>query len=179
MTSPRLASLLCLSLGTFSHGCDRAGTSDGAGPGAEQVVVEEGAHRLAMAPDKLPEPVAMSAKATGQLGPGRGTLIVDIRAPQGAKLTEGAPFRVSATGADLTFPVAIDTRLDLKDLPARLPLDVADGAQGPLELDLTYYYCTTGADGSCRPERAKLAVEVDLNGGAPGGELHVIHSPST
>ncbi len=120
----------------------------------------------------------MSVKASGQLGPGRGTLIVDIKAPEGAELTEGAPFRVSAKGADLTFPKEIDTKLDLADLPVRLPLDVADGAQGPVELDLTYYYCSKGDDGSCRPERAKLSVEIDMSGGGEGGEAHLIHQPS-
>lgn len=119
----------------------------------------------------------MSVKATGQLGPGRGTLIVDIKAPAGAELTEGAPFRVSAQGMDLTFPDEIDTVLDLEKLPARLPLDVADGAQGPIELDLTYYYCTKGDDGSCRPERAKLSVEIDTTGVGAGGEAHLVHRP--
>lgn len=125
-----------------------------------------------------PEPLPMSVKATGQLGPGRGTLIVDIKAPAGAELTEGAPFRVSAKGMDLTFPHEIDTTLDLESLPARLPLDVADGAVGPIELDLTYYYCTKGDDGSCRPERAKLSVEIDTTGAGAGGEAHLVHRPT-
>lgn len=125
-----------------------------------------------------PDPLPMSVKATGQLGPGRGTLIVDIKAPEGAELTEGAPFRVRAQGADLKFPHQIDTELDLAKLPARLPLDVTDGAQGPVELDLTYYYCTKGDHGSCRPERVKLSVEIDMNGGAEGGEAHLVHRPA-
>lgn len=125
-----------------------------------------------------PEPVPMSVTATGQLGPGRGTLIVDIKAPAGAELTEGAPFRVSAKGMDLTFPHEINTTLDLDELPARLPLDVADGAEGPIELDLTYYYCTKGDDGSCRPERAKLSVEIDTTGAGAGGEAHLVHRPA-
>jgi hypothetical protein len=105
-------------------------------------------------------------------------LIVDIKAPHGAELTEGAPFRLSAHGPDLTFPHTIDTKLDLAQLPARLPLDVADGAQGPVELDLTYYYCTKGENGACRPERAKLSVEIDLTGGSAGGEAHLVHTPA-
>lgn len=127
---------------------------------------------------KGPEPVAKSVKAIGQLGPGRGTLIVDIKAPAGAELTEGAPFLVSAKGTDLKFPHVIDTKLDLAKLPVRLPLDVADGAQGPVELDLSYYYCTKGDDGSCRPERAKLSVEIDMTGGSEGGEAHLVHRPA-
>ena len=127
---------------------------------------------------EAPDPTTQNVKASGQLGPGRGTLIVDIKAPDGAELTEGAPFRVRAAGVDIAFPNQIDTKLRFKDLPARLPVDVADGAQGPIQLDLSYYYCDKGDKGSCQPERAKLSVEIDMNGGAPGGEAHLVHKPA-
>jgi hypothetical protein len=133
---------------------------------------------LAELPDvALPAPIPRPVKASGQLGPGRGTLIIDIRAPEGAELTQGAPFRVSATGRDLTFPEKIDTKLDVNALPVRLPLDIADGALGPAQVDLTYYYCTKGDDGSCRPERARLNVEMDISGSSAGGEAHLVHHP--
>jgi hypothetical protein len=127
---------------------------------------------------QVPEPVIQSVKAQGQLGPGRGTLIVEIKAPDGAELTEGAPLRVRAAGADVSFLKEIDTKLRASDLPARLPLDVTDGAQGPIQVDLSYYYCDKGDKGSCKPERAKLSVEIDMNGGAAGGEAHLVHKPA-
>lgn len=153
---------------------DEQKVEDGVLAGAVPAVSLNGAQ----ARPKSPEPVATSVKAIGQLGPGKGTLIVDIKAPAGAELTEGAPFFVSAKGADLKFPHVIDTKLELAKLPARLPLVVADGAQGPVELDLTYYYCTKGDHGSCRPERAKLQVEIDMTGGGEGGEAHLVHKPA-
>lgn len=137
--------------------------------------VHPGGHALDA---KMPAPVEVSVKASGQLGPGRGTLIVEIQPPDGAELTEGAPFRLEGRGADLTFPKQIDTKLHSKDLPVRLPLDVSDGAQGPIHLDLTYYYCMKGNAGSCRPERAKLSVDIDMSGSTAGGEAHVVHKPA-
>lgn len=156
-------------------GCGRDAPSSEGGAAAQ--VVSPGVVDGTPVRFKGPEPVAKAVKATGQLGPGRGTLIVDIKAPAGAELTEGAPFLVSAKGNDLKFPHRIDTKLDLAKLPVRLPLDVADGAQGPVELDLSYYYCTKGDDGSCRPERAKLSVEIDMTGAGEGGEAHLVHRP--
>lgn len=116
-------------------------------------------------------------QAEGQLGPGRGTLIVDIQPPVGAKLTEGAPLVVHAKGQDLGFPKRLRTMLDLEQLPLKLPIDVADGATGPAELELSYYYCETGERAACRPERAKLSISLDLTGSAPGGEAHLTHRP--
>lgn len=170
---PLLRKTAILALGIGLLACSR--TEDGASGSPEHTRLQNEGKPAAAAPI---EAIPLSVKATGQLGPGRGTLIVDIKAPEGAELTEGAPFRVSAKGADLTFPHEIDTKLDLKELPARLPLDVADGAQGPVELDMTYYYCTQGDDGSCRPERVKLSVEIDMTGGGEGGEAHLIHRPT-
>lgn len=154
-------------------GCGREAPDAESGVAVPAVALHGAPARL-----KGPEPVAKSVKASGQLGPGRGTLIVDIKAPVGAELTEGAPFLVSAKGNDLKFLHRIDTKLDLAQLPVRLPLDVADGAQGPVELDLSYYYCTKGDDGSCRPERVKLSVEIDMTGGSEGGEAHLVHRPA-
>lgn len=153
----------------FASGCDR-----GPSPALEaKPEVQVASVRV-----EMPEPVTRSVKASGQLGPGRGTLIVDIKAPDGAELTEGAPLRVKAVGADVSFPQEINTKLRASDLPARLPLDVADGAQGPIQVDLSFYFCERGDKGSCRPERAKLNVEIDMNGGAAGGEAHLVHKPA-
>lgn len=104
-------------------------------------------------------------------------LIIDLAPPPGAKLTEGAPLKVTASGEHLRFPQSLSTKLDPAALPIRLPVDVADGATGSAEVDLSYYYCTSGDDGSCQPEHAYLTVELDLTGDAAGGEAHFRHSP--
>ena len=170
----RLITLL-FSIAFLSSACNTAPEESGAKAKTPSQQEKEHAHSLKK--DEQSVTVREVMKANGQLGPGRGTLIIDIQPPKGAELTEGAPFRLSAKGSDLTFPEAINTKLQLTDLPARLPLDVADGAQGPVELDLTYYYCTKGNDASCRPERAKVTVEIDLSGSSAGGEAHLIHRP--
>ena len=124
-----------------------------------------------------PSTSTVHLRAAGQLGPGRGTLLVDLKAPEGGKLTEGGPLVVRATGEDLSFPERLRTRLKAADLPLRLPVDVADGAQGTAEVELHYYWCRSGASASCQPERAKLYVELDLSGSHPGGEAHLTHRP--
>jgi hypothetical protein len=127
-----------------------------------------------------PEPRQVQRlKAEGQLGPGRGTLIIDLRPPQDGTLTEGAPLRVSARGRDLTFPESIRTQLDPDELPVRLPIVVSDGAADPAEIDLTYYWCSEGDSGSCHPVRVRLLVELDLSGSGDGGEAHFVHRPES
>lgn len=117
--------------------------------------------------------------AQGQLGPGPGTLVVHLEAPSGAELSEGAPLRLKARGAELSFPESVSTTLAVSDLPLRLPVVVSDGAWGPAELELTYYYCSKGESASCRPERAALTVDLDLDGTAPGGEAFLSYRPES
>ena len=118
-------------------------------------------------------------KAQGQLGPGKGTLLIDVEAPKGAELTEGAPVTVHAgkSAMGLTLPGRTHLKLDSKQLPLRIPVDVEDGALSPARFDLTYYYCTKGEKASCRPERARLEVDLDLTGDAAGGEAHFTYRP--
>jgi len=122
--------------------------------------------------------VKRHVKATGQLGPGRGTLVLSLAPPQSGKLTAGTPLSVEGHGADLAFPVRIHTTLEPDQLPVRIPVDVGDGAPGPAILRLSYVWCGTGADTTCHPERAELEVELDTSGQAPGGEAFVVHRPA-
>lgn len=115
-------------------------------------------------------------RASGQLGPGRGTIIIDIAPAPGGELTEDAPLIVEARGDGLSFPERIKTRLDPAKLPIRLPVDVADGALGPAHIELSYYWCRDGKAKSCNPERARLTVGLRLDGDAPGGEAHFTHT---
>lgn len=111
-------------------------------------------------------------KATGQLGPGRGTLLISLQAAAGAKLTDGAPLRVSARGEHLEFPETVKRKLRTAELPVRLPVVVTDGATGPAEVDLSYYTCQVDDQASCKPVKARVVVDLDLTGDAPGGEAH-------
>lgn len=131
-----------------------------------------------------PPPNAPSARvarqyirANGQLGPGRGTLVIQLKAPPGGELTAGGPLVVKAHGQDLKFPKQISQPLKPKELPVRLPIVVADGATSPAKIDLTYYWCSTGKHGSCNPVRAHLLVKLDLSGGGPGGEAYFTYTP--
>lgn len=179
-----LAALLALAL--FGWGCQRGddepqdlrATGDGrratGSHPARAVPIDEVAQHEPDAPK-----VTTRVKAQGQLGPGRGTLLIDLRPPADGKLTEGAPLRVSARGRDLSFPQAIRTQLDMDELPVRLPIVVSDGAADPAEVDLTYYWCSHGDSGSCHPVRARLLVELDLSGAGAGGEAHLVHRPDS
>lgn len=121
-----------------------------------------------------PAPV-QRVRAVGQLGPGRGTLVISLLPPKAGKLTEGAPLSVEARGAHLIFPDRVRGKLQSERLPLRIPVDVTDGATGPAEVDLSYYWCGSSEGAACHPERAKLVVELDVTGDAPGGEAHVTH----
>ncbi|MCA9595492.1 MAG: hypothetical protein KC776_19390 [Myxococcales bacterium] len=171
LVTPKTAGTLALITGIAVSGC----TKNPAPPG-------EAARQAPAALVTAAEPTHMKAshrrvKAAGQLGPGAGTLVISIEPPAKAKLTEGAPLSVVAHGEHLKFPKRIKTKLDKSSLPIRLPIVVADGATGPAEVSLTYYWCTEGNEAACRPERTKLTVDLDLTGDAPGGEAHFTHRP--
>jgi hypothetical protein len=123
------------------------------------------------------EATVVHLRAEGQLGPGAGTLLIDVGAPRGAKLTLDAPVSVRASGGiGLSFPKALSGALESHPLPLRLPVDVADGATGPVRVELSYFWCTDGNEASCQRERADLVVTLDLNGGSEGGEAHVSYT---
>jgi hypothetical protein len=116
------------------------------------------------------EPAVRRVTARGQLGPGPGTIVIAVEPPAGAKLTEDAPLVVEARGEHLSFPKRIREPLAPAKLPVRLPVDVTDGATGPANIKLGFYWCTEGHEAACRPERVELEVKLDLTGDAAGGE---------
>jgi hypothetical protein len=113
-------------------------------------------------------------RAEGQLGPGKNTLFIDIAPPDGAKLTPESPLSVRGSGGiGLSFPRRLSGPLGEHPMPLRLPIDVADGATGPAQVEVTYYWCTDGNEAACRREQARLYVELDLSGAGAGGEAHL------
>jgi hypothetical protein len=161
-----LVGLLAL-VGT-SVGCSKTPSGD-AGAAMGPAVVAE---------DTAPALHQDHVKAVGQLGPGRGTLVISLAPPHGGKLTEGSPLVVEARGEHLGFPKKLRTKLALDALPLRVPVDVADGATGPAYVKLSYFWCGTGDEKACRPERTELVVDLDTSGDAPGGEAHLVHRAS-
>lgn len=120
-----------------------------------------------------------TVSAHGQLGPGHNTLFVDLAPPKGGSLTEGSPVEIVGhdTELGLTFPKPVKTTLSKSALPVRLPIEVADGAVGPAELDVSYYWCGHGDRSSCVREKARLEVALDLSGSAGGGEASIEYAP--
>jgi hypothetical protein len=122
------------------------------------------------------EPVRSHARAEGQLGPGAGVLLIDLAAPMGAKLTLDAPVSARGSGGiGLSFPRRLSGPLNQQGLPLRLPIEVADGATGPAQVELSYYWCTDGNQAACRRELALVSVDLDLSGSGAGGEAHLSH----
>lgn len=116
----------------------------------------------------------MYVRAEGQLGPGGGVLLIDLAAPDGAKLTLDAPLSVGGSGGiGLAFPERLGGALSAHPLPLRLPIEVEDGATGPALVELSYYWCTEGNEAACRREQTRLSVELDLTGSSEGGEAHL------
>ena len=131
---------------------------------------------VAAAPVALDEPVRSHVHADGQLGPGAGVLLIDLAAPQGAKLTLDAPVSARGSGGiGLSFPHRLTGPLSQQGLPLRLPIEVADGATGPAQVELSYYWCTEGNQAACRRELALLSIDLDLSGSGAGGEAHLSH----
>jgi hypothetical protein len=130
-----------------------------------------GASPAAKSRDDAPR---VHVRAEGQLGPGRGVLLIDLAAPEGAKLTLDAPLAVSASGGiGLEFPKKLGGALSEHHLPLSLPIEVEDGATGPALVELSYYWCTEGNEAACRREQTRLSVELDLTGSGAGGEAHL------
>lgn len=176
---------LLLLLGTAFAGCERPSSAPDTEPPAplETAPSETAPAIEPQGPTTAEGPVEPTRvhriKAHGQLGPGPGTLLIDLQPPSGGELTEGAPVRITAKGRDLTFPQSIRSRLDPKTLPLQLPVVVTDGAIEPAEVDLSYYWCSAGDTGSCHPVRVRLLVELDLTGAAAGGEAHLTYRPES
>lgn len=130
----------------------------------------------AAAPAEPPPPPLTHLKAEGQLGPGSGVLLIDLAPPAGAKLTLDAPVSARGSGGiGLDFPRRLNGPLGQQGMPLRLPIEVADGATGPAQVEVSYYWCTDGNEAACRRELAVLSIDLDLSGSSAGGEAHLSH----
>jgi len=140
---------------------------------APNAPVAPSAQAPAEAADKDDAP-KLHLRAEGQLGPGSNTLFIDIAPPDGAKLTLESPVSVRGSGGiGLSFPRRLGGTLGENPMPLRFPIQVADGATGPVQVELSYYWCTDGNAAACRREQARLDVELDLSGADAGGEAHL------
>ena len=118
-----------------------------------------------------PQPVGGAAqlstvKAHGQLGPGEGTLMVMLKPPAGAKLSAGAPYKLSGRGNGIAFKT-VKGKLDPNEPTLKLPVVVSEHAEDAAEVDLKFSWCSHDR---CVREKAKVSVTLDLTGDAPGGE---------
>lgn len=110
------------------------------------------------------------------MGPGAGVILIDLAAPEGAKLTLDAPMSARGSGGiGLGFPRRLTGPLGQQGMPLRLPVQVEDGATGPAQVELSYYWCTEGNEAACRRELALLTIDLDLTGSGDGGEAHLSH----
>ncbi|MCA9632824.1 MAG: hypothetical protein KC766_34460 [Myxococcales bacterium] len=125
-----------------------------------------------------PTELSQSIRAEGQLGPGKGTLYVGLEPPPGAKLTEGSPVVIEASGQGLKFPAKLKTRMQ-PGTPVAIPVEVDESSPGKAKLALSYYWCHSGDSGQCVREHADLTVTLDLSGDAPGGEAYFRYRATT
>jgi hypothetical protein len=152
-------------------GCQRKEATPA--PASDNAARVAAAAPIAAAQEESP-PVAVHAQ--GQLGIGLGHLFIDIEPPKGAKLTPDAPISIKASGGiGLTFPQELKGPLSAHEQPLKLPIEVADGATGPAQIEVAYFWCTEGDSATCRREQALLKVDLDLSGSDPGGEAAIRH----
>ena len=109
--------------------------------------------------------------ALGTIGPGSSQLLVHLYPPANGKLSDGSPMVVRArphTGMEVPERTSVEYANDA--LPIRIPVDIEPGADGHIDMDVTFYWCTTGDEGACIPERARLAVQLDIDETASPGQ---------
>jgi len=95
-----------------------------------------------------------------------------------SRSSAGAPISIKGSGGiGLGFPEELRGPLSSHEQPLKLPIEVADGATGPAEIEIAYFWCTEGDRAVCRREQALLRVDLDLSGVHPGGEARVRHVP--
>ena len=113
--------------------------------------------------------------AAGRFGVGSNTLSITPVAPAGAKIADGSPLVVEIRGAaGIEAPARTRIEMAAGAVPLRIPVQVSAGSSGPIQVDLSFYWCTSGDSTACVPERARLDVTVDLSGPAPG-DASVVH----
>ena len=116
--------------------------------------------------------------ASGLLGSGRGTLLIDVTPPAHGKLTDGAPLRViaSAKTNGVRFPTPkVRTKIAADTLPIRVPVDIVAGGTTSALIELAYYWCTSGDEAACIPVRAHLDVTLEVDDSRRGGEVRIHH----
>lgn len=116
--------------------------------------------------EATPTPLSQVVTAHGQLGPGQGTLLVMLEPPKGAKLSEGAPYKLTGQAQGIQFET-VRGKLDPNEPTLRLPVVVGEGADEAAQIDLKFSWC---APNRCVREKAQVSVKLDLSGDAEGGE---------
>lgn len=168
--------LVALAMVSTAVGCKGG---EGAPPPVPSSSVPSSSEKTADGPRVAQKKVELPLQHTvaqGQLGPGRGHLLVDLQAPPQAKLTLDAPASAQGrAGMGLSFPQPIQGTLGELELPLRIPVLVEDGASGPAELEVSYYWCGEDAKATCRRESVRLSIGLDLTGDSPGGEAHLAY----
>jgi sugar lactone lactonase YvrE len=119
----------------------------------------------------------LAVEASGKLSPGQATLVIEPRAPAGAKLTDGAPVvaEIDASKSQgLSFPTKrLRTRVQNGKGTLRLPL-VAKEAGARLLVDVSFFWCTTGDEEACYPANARLDVKLDVGEGSGNDQARVV-----
>lgn len=117
--------------------------------------------------------------AIGVLGPGSSTLAIWVEPPADGKLSQGTPVVIKANGkTGIEVPARTAVEYDKDKLPIRIPVDIDENADGRIDIDLSYFWCTTGDEYACIPERARLTVQLSVNNDASPGEASFTHRAS-
>jgi len=117
--------------------------------------------------------------AYGQLGPGENTLYVGLQPPEGAKLSQGSPVEIRASGRGLSFPARVKVKLE-PGAHIPVPVKISPGASERAEFKLSYFWChdsEAGSSGQCVRENAHVTVHLDLSGDRGGGEAYFDYRP--
>ncbi len=118
----------------------------------------------------------LSVKASGALGTAKSALVIEPRAPAGAKLSDGAPVVAEVDAArsmGASFPEPrIRTLIQQGRGEIVVPV-VATGPRVKAVVEVSFFWCTLGDEQACYPAYAKLEVDLEV-GSEPTGTARVV-----
>ncbi len=100
------------------------------------------------------------------VGPGAGSIVIDITLPPDHKVNEDAPSSAEffASGAVADFGANQAVSLTGAQFPVTIPIEFTTGA-GEMTADLTVIYCREGSESLCLIQQLRFVVPIVVDGG--------------
>ena len=134
--------------------------------GETKTLILKGIERFEPPPDNENYRGVIVETETVSVGPGAGSIQIDITLPPEHKVNEDAPSSAEffATGAIADFGDNQGVSLTGAKFPVTIPVDFAAG-EGEVTADLTVIYCREGSESLCLIQQLRFVVPIIVDGG--------------